>query len=229
MKNLKTFVIVIFLMSPLLGLSQSKVLRRADFTLGQGSNVSTSSISFMQSHPVLFNGKLSLGYGLRLSGALNTGNDFITADAELAADEKTVDTFRLNSGFNAGLNIALYIEYLITKSLYAGFNIDAIGVGFGSSSNGTFTTSESGFVNEGTYAAKPSKLNLLLVGNNDIGYLKSEFYLGYKVKSNWGLRAGFDFTFIEFQTTKTLTFGNDRFRYKAPLVFVGFTFTPSNL
>jgi hypothetical protein len=119
-----------------------------------------------------------------------------------------------------GLNALINIQYNLSSKLAVGFNIDAIGVGFGSSTKGTFITSESKSY-AGPQDASPTSLNVLLVGNNDIGQLKSEFYLDYLISQKLGLRAGADLTFSEYTTKSKLAQNNDRFRYKAGLIFLG--------
>lgn len=125
-----------------------------------------------------------------------------------------------------GLSAGIHIQYQFGPQLKAVFNIDALGAGFGSSGNATFISSD----NAGEYpvqvSAKPTSYNVLLGGDNDIGQIKSEFFLAYAVRSNLWLRGGMDMTFSEYTSEQKLNNNNDRFRYKAVLFFLGVSFNP---
>ncbi len=70
-------------------------------------------------------------------------------------------------------NLSINLGYNITSKWYAGFNIDAIGVSFGSSRQGIYYSNAT----TGTVAnAKPTSLNILLVSDNDRGTINSEFF-----------------------------------------------------
>lgn len=198
-----------------------------DLALGVGSSVSSGALSFNQTHGLLASKKLRLGYGLRLSAFSGSELTYITAPAKLTKEPATVDTFNIKSPLSMGLSATLHIEYLLSQKLRVGFNIDIVGLGFGSSQNGDFISSEniaSKYPN--TVPSKPTAFNLLLIGDNDIGQLKSEFYLGYSLSERFMIRSGLDMTFSEYRTEQKLTQENDRFRYKAMLFFAAVSFSP---
>ncbi|MBA2582252.1 MAG: hypothetical protein H0V01_02560 [Bacteroidetes bacterium] len=203
-----------------------KTTQAFGLAIGAGDGIYSGALSWNRTHG-LFNGKkIRLGYGLRFSGFSGSNLTYTTAPAKLASDESTIDTLIVNSPLAMGLSASIHIEYLFTPKLKAGFNIDAIGLGFGSESSTTFISSE----NTGNFpvnpSARPTPFNLLLVGDNDIGYLKSEFFIAYAISEKLWLRGGMDMTFSEYTTSVKLTNNNDRFRYKAIMFFLGISFNP---
>jgi hypothetical protein len=73
-------------------------------------------------------------------------------------------------------------------------------------------------------------VNLLLVSDNDIGSLNSEFYARYKFNSRWSAKAGLGFVFTEYTTTvnaQTTPSGlqNSRFRNKAAGLMLGVNYS----
>jgi hypothetical protein len=109
-----------------------------------------------------------------------------------------------------------------------GFNIDAIGFSFGGEQTGTFRAlqSDEAALHNTRQSAKPTSVNVLLSSDNDIGSLNSEFFLRYWVKPAWGIKVGYTFLFAEYTTNRELTYDNDRFRNKAGMFMVGFTYAP---
>ncbi|MGF1639231.1 MAG: hypothetical protein ACFCUU_19295 [Cyclobacteriaceae bacterium] len=192
--------------------------------IGFGDGVN-GSIAWTRTHGLFQSKKIRLGYGLRLSAFGGSNLEYITAPANLTSNDETIDTLVVNSPLTMGLNAVIHIEYMLSSKLKLGFNIDAFGVGFGRESDAQFVSTESSQF-PGTISAKPTSYNLLLVGDNDIGHLKSEFFVAYRVTDPLWLKAGLDLTFSEYTTDRLLTHENDRFRYKAMLFFVGVSFSP---
>lgn len=207
-----------------LAISKSETAVDGAFAIGAG--VYSGALGIYRTHGLLENKRLRVGYGLRISSFVGSNLDYITAPAKLTlADPPLIDTFQIGNPATAGLSAGIHLGYFITPKFMIGFNIDAIGIGFGASTNGTFISSD----NNGTYPqsvqAAPTSMNVLLVGDNDIGQLKSEFVLAYNIDEKWRIRVGGDFTFSEYTTASELTNQNDRFRYKAMMGFVGVSYT----
>jgi hypothetical protein len=140
-------------------------------------------------------------------------------------DSLTVGFAQMNS-----LNTTINLQYNFSKRFEAGFNIDAVGVSFGKKSTGTFraeTYKENGIARPvSEQNAKPTTLNLLLVGNADIGTLNSEFYAKYWLTEKWAIRGGLVLIFTEYTTDKNLAYDNDRFRNKSFQFMLGATYAP---
>jgi hypothetical protein len=181
-------------------------------------------LSIYRTHGLLKSKKLRLGYGIRFSRFAGSNLTYITAPADLTANENTIDSLLVPNSSTLGLSAAIHIEYLLSSKFKVGFNIDAIGLGFGSETDSRFISSENnGSFNE-QQKARPTQTNVLLVGDNDIGQLKSELFVAYSLSPRFSVRGGVDMTFSEYTTGIKLTNANDRFRFKAQMVFLGFSF-----
>ena len=235
MKNLLKFYLFItaFLLAVTCAQAQNPTLPKkesnVDLALGIGENSSFSyALSWNTSHGIFSSNKFRLGYGIRFSGFTGSELNYITAPADLTGDDQTIDTLLVNSPHSLGLSALVSIQYQFSPKFKLGFNIDAIGLGFGSSDNSRFISSE----NTGQYPemveASPSSFNLLLGGDNDLGQLKSEFYIAYALSEKTWLRGGMDMTFSEYTSNQKLTQDNDRFRYKPVLIFLAISYNPFN-
>lgn len=191
----------------------------ADLALGANPSADqyVGALSVVRSHP-LFKGKLHLGYGLRANLLSASNQTYITAPFEFTADEK-IDTGTIGSVSTASISASINIGYSITEKLMLGFNIDAIGVSFGGEQDFTFTSLDDGSA-PFTTKASPTSTNFLLVGDNDIGTLNSEFFVRYMVGSKLGLRGGFSFFFSEYTTDQVGSNNNNRYRNKLGYPFL---------
>jgi hypothetical protein len=210
-----------------------KTVENFDLALAMGMHNSnpnfTGSLSFNRTHGLLKSHKLRLGYGLRFSGFGSAADvNYITAPYRLTKDPSKIDTLLVAKPFTLGLNATLHIEYIIIPRLKIGFNIDAIGIGFGTQKkNNSFISSDNNGQHELMPFAKPTVLNALLIGDRDWGQLGSEFFASFAIVPNkFWIRAGMNFTFSEYTTTQTLTDNNDRFRYKSLMGFLALTYSP---
>jgi len=183
-------------------------------------------LMYARTHGLLASKKLRLGYGLRVAGMAGSDLNYITAPAKLTADEATIDSLVLATPFSMYANLNVHIQYFITTKLKVGFNIDVIGLGFGSKSEGTFISSENTGQFPTAVTATPSIYNQLIFGDYDLGQLGSELYVGYKITDQITLRGGANFVFSEYTTDVELTNENKRFRYKSLMGFIGVSYNP---
>jgi hypothetical protein len=179
--------------------------------------------------------KFGIGTGVRLTNNFGNLNYYTTAPAKLTsgksgpavffADDllQNIDSVYFKNTQVNSLNITVNFTYQITPKILVGFNIDAIGFSFGGSKKGTYFPN----VGVGTdVTAKPTSFNLLLVSDNDLGSLNSEFYGKYDFNNKWGAKLGFQFLFTEYTTStkiQTTPDGqkNDRFRNKSSQISLG--------
>lgn len=200
-----------------------------DLALGMGENSSFSyAFSWNTSYGMFSSNKFRLGYGIRFSGFTGSDLNYITAPADLTGEDATIDTLLVNSPHSMGLSALINLQYQFSSKFKLGFNIDVIGVGFGSTDNSTFISSENTGQYPQTLESSPSSFNLLLGGDNDQGQIKSEFYISYALSEKTWLRGGMDMTFSEYTTVQELTNANDRFRYKPVMVFLAVSYNPFN-
>lgn len=197
------------------------------------------SIYVYKLHGLGQNKKFSLGYGLRFTSSFSTAKDYITAPAKLTSKmqgpqvlfsktyEENLDTLTVGDGRFYALNATIHLNYSFSSKMAIEFNIDAIGFSFGPSRTATFQSNAEPATN-GVYQAKPTKANVLLVSDNDIGTLNSELLVSYQISPKWGLKAGACFIFTELTANQKLAFDNDRFRNKAllPELVVSYRISP---
>lgn len=179
--------------------------------------------------------KLGIGTGARITSYFGYNRYFKTAPARLISGrtdplafftediEENIDSVLFKSTQVNTLNLTINFTYDFSKAFSVGLNLDAIGVTVGGKRSGTY------FANDGstqTIQARPGTVNLLLVSDNDIGSLNSEFFAKYKWNQKWAVRAGLQFLFAEYTTdTKVQTTPdgqkNDRFRHKSAAFLFG--------
>ncbi|WP_027001119.1 hypothetical protein [Hugenholtzia roseola] len=202
--------------SPLASL-QHKALLSASF----GNEAQSLHGAFFQLHPVGKKQRFFVGYGLRLNVFRGRNKAYTTAPAALIAAEK-IDTLLLENPQIQSLNLALWTEYRPLPRLSLNFTIDVVGFGWGKKQKGAYNNP----LFSPSLDASPAPFNLLLVGDNDLGTLHSEFGLAYQWQRNWAIRAGFAYLFTEYKTQENVAEQNNRFRYKHRAAFIGFIFTP---
>lgn len=222
MKKIISYSLALLLIS-VLGFAQEKNNTTIDASVAFGSGFSPS-IGISKKWGIGSKGRFKIGTGVRLTNFSGSDIDFITAPADLTIDDATIDTLRFPSAAVTYVAIPIHLEYSFGEKLDVGFNIDVVGLTFGGEQTGTFTTSESGGLNNSTQTANPTSPNILLVGDNDRGSLNSELYARYWPTEKFGIRAGLSFQFVEYTTDRELTFSNDRFRAKLMQPMIGLTY-----
>ncbi|CAH0994201.1 hypothetical protein EMA8858_00309 [Emticicia aquatica] len=230
-----SFLLFISLIIGQFAFSQSKNQRVLDFSIAAGNGFSPA-FSYQYLLGIGKTGKFKVGSGIRFTYFSGKNMDLITAPASLTSGQKgpqvlftenifsNFDTLKIAKIGVGYLNIPIHLQYSFSNKFEIGFNIDAIGLSFGSKQNGTFYASESKSLHKSSQSAKPTTFNLLLVSDNDLGSLNSELYARYWVNDKIGLRAGLSFQFVEYSTDKKLTFENDRFRTKVLLPMIAFSY-----
>jgi hypothetical protein len=207
-----------------------KMIPLLDASYGMGISNSNptyaAAFTFYNTHGLLKSKKLRLGYGLRFLGFGSSELNYITAPAKLTSDPLKIDSLVVKNPFTLSSNISFHIEYIIIPKLKVGFNIDVAGIGFGSKRNTEFISSDNLSNTALLPTAKPTTLNLLLIGDRDFGQLGSEFFAAYALNKNFWLRAGMNYTFSEYTTNVPLNYDNDRFRFKAVNIFLGVSYNP---
>ncbi len=233
---MKKILFLIFILTRLTAQTEiPKTIENFDLSFGLGMHNSnplfSGSLSFNRTHGLLKSRKLRLGYGIRYT-AFGSAADvyYSSAPYRITKDPDKVDSLIIRKPLSMSLNASVHIEYIIIPRLKVGFDIDAIGIGFGSlKKDNNFISSNNNGQFEMTPFAKPTVLNALLLGDRDWGQLGSEFYAAFAIIPDklW-VRAGMNFTFSEYTTKITLTEDNSRFRNKALLGFLAFSFSPFN-
>ncbi len=210
----------------------------ASVSIAFGSNQFTTAFSYRYLWNFGKKNQLQMGTGLRLTNNFGKNNYYITAPAKLTsgntgpavlfADQlnQNIDSVLFSKSQTNALNLTLNFGYKINDKWSVGFDIDAIGFSFGRSQQGTYIG------NAGIVAAanaKPTGFNWLLISDNDLGTLNSEFFAQYNINKKWSAKLGFQFLFTEYTTDTNLQTTpagdkNGRFRNKVGQISVGTTY-----
>ncbi len=204
-----------------------------------GKSQGTLAASYVHNWKMGKRKKWEAGLGFRWTTYFGTKTDFITAPAKLARTNTTPfliffagqrtdyhDTLTVQRPLTHSANISINLGYNFTNKWYAGFNIDLIGFTFGRESSAILTSN--GFTKIEP-VAKPAAFNVLLTGDHDRGSLNSEFFVKYRITPKWGVRAIYQFVFVEYETKNIQQVApdgtlNDRFRNKANTFGLGVSY-----
>ena len=161
-----------------------------------------------------------LGLGARLTSSLGGSSlEYITAPASLTsgktgpsvffADQipQNIDTLSLNSTQVNAINLYIALRYDFAKKWGFEFNIDLAGASLGGEKSATLQYGDGAYATK-TSTARPTIGNVLLISDNDIGSLNSEFMISYKIKPTLKLRAGLVFLFNEYTLDNPVKYTN---------------------
>ncbi len=216
---LLTFCILPFLTH---GQVTDKTSKYASTTVALGGGMSNGSVDFFHLWKVGKQKKFEVGLGGRLTSVFGSNQYFSSAPPDLARNNNYVDSVFLGSVQINALNIALGFGYSLSSKFSVGFNIDAIGVSFGSTKQGAYIK----YLQRANTAASPTVFNVLLVDVNDRGTLNSELFARYQVSEKWLLKIGLQHVFTEYTTDTKIQQSpivNDRFRRIVNMLSVGIT------
>jgi long-subunit fatty acid transport protein len=199
-----------------------KTANYTGFTGAVGSNQGSVSVDYFHLWKLGKSKKIEVGLGGRLTSYFGTSQYFSSAPASLAANNEDSDSLLLQSPQVNALNLAVNLGYRVSSKVGVGFNIDAVGFSFGAEKDGFYMNGNQGQAT----SAKPTSVNILLVGNNDRGSLNSEFYVRYFFREKLAVKLAYQYLFTEYTTdteVQQLPEANDRFRNKASLFSLGIT------
>jgi hypothetical protein len=217
-----TFVTISFVNAQSLA-PLSKRQHYVDLSAGFGSSQAGIVAGYFHNWHFGKKNRLFIGTGVRFNSYFGSDINFLSAPSDLASEESKTDTLAVPKSNIFATNVLINLGYSFNSRLQAGFNIDLIGFSLGSEKTASFIANGS----TTPAKAKPTGFNLLLVGNNDIGTLNSEFYLRYRISPKIGIKAAYQYFFAELKTdtkVQTIPEKNDRFRNKASLFNVGISY-----
>lgn len=161
---------------------------RASAGIAVGENTTMFTVGAEREFNIISD-KIHINPGVR--GNFYTGEnlDFITAPAEYTANDEDVDTLYSvgNSSFNF-INAYVRLGYDITEKLAISFDIDLVGLTFGSVENTLLLGEGESSRNDNVTAtlvtgASPTTINYLIMGDLDNGSLNSTLE-GLRLLSN---------------------------------------------
>lgn len=218
---------------------QGRINQFVDLTGTMGKSQGTVAAAYVRNWKLGKRKRVEAGVGLRWTSYFGTKKDFITAPARLARTNTTPfliffagqrtdyhDTLTVQRPLTYSVNISINAGYNFSSKWNAGFNIDLAGFTFGRKSSAILTSYGNTSIEP---VAKPAAFNLLLTGDHDYGSLNSEFFVKYKVNSRWGIKALYQFVFIEYKTETVNQVAPDgtiveRFRNKANNIGLGVSY-----
>ena len=216
------------------GMAQD-VVQRVDGGLGIGSSEGTVSAAFTHNWRLGAAQKFEIGLGGRLTSYLGKNQYYLTAPAIITSGQRgpqvffieniveNIDSVLINDAQVNALNLSFNIGYNFGANFFLGFNIDLVGVSIGGRRDGRYFEGNAGQ----TTTAQPTSFNILLVSDNDIGSLNSQFFGRYRLSETLGVKAGLQFLFTEYTTdTEVQQFPqpNDRFRNKSLMLAMGISY-----
>ena len=173
-----------------------------------GSNFFAPSLFYQHSWRLGAKQRWDLTYGARVTSYFGSDIHHASAPPAYYGDPTLEDSVFVVSPRMS--NVAIYVgaTYSIKNKVPIGFNIDAIGYTFGGDLEGIYT----GDGISTPVTVNPGSITALLVGPNDIGMLKAEFFVGYRINNNFTVRAGINNMYTEVRTPTELQVGNTRYR-----------------
>jgi hypothetical protein len=175
--------------------------------------------------------KFHINPGVRLSVFNGNNLEYITAPAKYTVNDDQVDTMTFGTVQNNFANLYVRLGYDFTEKLSLSFDIDVVGVSFGSEQNysdfrqGAALRAQPQTALGHVEKASPTTLNLLLVGDNDLGSLNSTLNISYDVTKRLGIDLGAGLVFTEYTIVTNRGYdGNDRFRNKNLMGYLGISY-----
>jgi hypothetical protein len=221
MKKLFLFISTFILMTSVYAQQNNNY---AELGGGIGSSVGSINVALHKNWTLGKKDKFVIGTGIRLTSFFGTNSNFSSAPPDFTGEAKNVDTLFASSPSMSSINALINLGYRLNNKLEVGFNIDVIGISFGTKGTPTFISNGK----KTATTANPTSPNILLVGENDKGSLNSHLYVKYEISRNVGIKLAYQFLFNELTTeTKIQTFpsANDRFRQKSAMVFAGISYS----
>ncbi|PCJ67459.1 MAG: hypothetical protein COA58_03840 [Bacteroidetes bacterium] len=180
----------------------------------------------------VINEKFHINPGVRLSVYNGSNLDYITAPAKYTVNDNQVDTLRFKTVQDNFANLYVRIGYDVSDKFSVSFDIDVVGVSFGGEqknnvfSSGTELTANPPTGGIATQSnAKPTSLNVLLVGDNDLGSLNSTLNISYDITKRLGVDLGGGLIFTEYTANSEIGYdANDRFRNKNFMGYLGISY-----
>jgi hypothetical protein len=215
--------------------SPSTKSKSIDLGFGVASSQGTLSAAYVYDWNLGKRKKFIIGIGGRMTAYVGANQYYSTAPADITSGStgpgvffkediiENIDTFLIAKPRVVAFNAMINLGYKVTQRISLGFNIDAIGFSVGNKTQGNYINGSQGQIVE----AKPTAFNLLLVSDNDLGSLNSEFYGKYKLNDKISLKAAFQFLFTEYTTeiaVQQFPEPNDRFRNKSSMFSAGVSF-----
>lgn len=188
----------------------------------------------------------SVGWTVRLGAFYGDNLNYYTAPARLTRGKTgfnalnapliitNIDTIRYDYVTMTSLNFGIRAQVNLGR-VEIGASADLVGLTLGKSRTGRYKSSNGQFMNDtalvyfqGPYTfqrARPSRLNVRLLGDNDLGTLSMEVYARVHISQRIGVKLGYQWLTTEtIVTNRDIIADNNRFRNRAGMPYLALTF-----
>ena len=224
-----------------------------DLGMAYSKNNYNPSITYYQLINIGERKLISFGWTTRLGAFYGDNINYYTAPARLTRGKSglgalssplinnNIDTIRFDYATMTSLNIGVRVQVNLGRVEF-GASADLLGLTLGrrrtagyKSSTGRFTTVKSKSGGDSIsvpfqganvlQSARPSNVNLRLLGDNDIGTLSSEVYARVHLSQRVAIKAGVQFLTTEYKVqNRDIVADNNRFRSRLNMAYVALTF-----
>ncbi len=222
----KIVMMALVLASSLGAMAQYRV--NAGASLGAGAAMFT--LGAEREFNVLSN-KFHINPGVRISVFNGNNLEYTTAPAKYTVNDDQVDTITQYSVQNNFANLYVRLGYVFTERISLSFDIDVVGISFGGESDyksfgpGKASQANGPVPANQSVISSPTSVNVLLIGDNDLGSLNSTLNLTYNVTQRLGMDLGVGLVFTEYTSEDKIGYdGNDRFRNKNMMGYLGVSY-----
>ncbi|MGA0558249.1 hypothetical protein ACO2Q8_16435 [Larkinella sp. VNQ87] len=252
MRKIVTFVFVLFSVTTF---AQSPTASRLSSGVDIGAAFKKDywvpSLTYFEMLNLDANQIFSIGWTARLGAFYGDNLNYTTAPSRLTREktgfaalgaplvEANIDTMRFDWVTVTTVNFGLRAQVKLGP-VEVGAGADLIGFGFGKnregryrSATGQFNAASSdqdvdsllNFVNHPRQYAQPQRVNVRLLGDNDLGSLSTEVYVRLRLMRRLGIKAGYHWITTEMRASnKNVVDNNQRFRNRATMTYVALTF-----
>ena len=252
---MKKILIGILTLFSIHSFAQSPVSERLRSGVDAGMGFTTGtyhpSIAYYQLLNVGEHKRFSVGWTARLGAFYGDNLNYYTAPARLTRGKtgfnalsaplivNNMDTVRFDYVTMTSLNVGIRAQLNLGRVEF-GASADLLGITFGKTRTGRYKSSTGHYAlpnslgvdstvyfqgNNAFQQASPSKLNVRLLGDNDIGTLSTEVYARVWINKRFAVKAGYQWLTTETTVkNRDVEADNDRFRHRAQMVYVALTF-----
>ncbi len=174
-----------------------------------------------------------VGWGLRASQFVSNNLDYTSAPARFAKSLATTDTLQMSKSTVTSLNFNVAAQISLLNKIDIGASIDLLGLATGGKRTG-FHLGSAGFttdslnIHKTNQIAKPTTTAIQLFGNSTHGNLNAEIYARVRFTRTMGLKVAYIFCTNEYKTTNPMVEGNQRFRARSEMIYIGLNFLIAN-
>ncbi|GAB3563509.1 hypothetical protein GCM10027578_07320 [Spirosoma luteolum] len=247
---MKKVLLAVLLLATVPGLAQSPVSARLSSGYDLGMAYTTDrynpSLAYYQLLNIGQHKLFSVGWTLRFGAFYGDNINYTTAPARLtrgktgfaalSADEipANIETVRFDYAVLTSANVGVRAQINLGR-LELGGSADLIGLTLGRTRTGRFLNSAGRFrVDSATtapftganafQAARPTRFNARMLGDNDMGSLSTELFARFRINQRIAIKAGYQWQTTEMKVSnRDVVADNDRYRNRTGFPYLAVT------